>query len=72
MLSSLRKNDLTSLFKEVRVFKERLVHRILPAKNNTVVFEIITLLIQKHFKTVTITVVLRKNNSNDFQDGNWE
>ena len=27
---------------------------------NTVIFEIITFLIQKHFKTVTVTVILRK------------
>ena len=28
--------------------------------SNTVIFEIITFLIQKHFKTVTVTVILRK------------
>ena len=27
---------------------------------STVIFEIITFLIQKHFKTVTVTVILRK------------
>ena len=35
-------------------------------------FEIITFLIQKHFRMVTVTVLLGKINSNDFQDGNWE
>ena len=30
------------------------------------------LLIQKHFKTVAVTVILGKINSNDFQDGNWK
>ena len=38
----------------------------------TFIFEIITFLIQKHFKTVTVTVILGKINSNYFQDGNWE
>ena len=38
----------------------------------TVIFEISTFLIQKHFKTVTVTVILGEINSNDFQDGNWE
>ena len=32
----------------------------------------ITFLVRKHFKTVTVTVVSGKINSNDFQDGNWE
>ena len=31
-----------------------------------------TFLIQKYFKTVTVTVILGKINSDDFQDGNWE
>ena len=39
---------------------------------DTVIFEIITFLIQKRFKTVTVTVILREINSNDFLDGNWE
>ena len=37
-----------------------------------VIFETITFLIQKHFKTVTVTVNSEKINSNYFQDGNWE
>ena len=32
----------------------------------------ITFLIQKHFKTVTVTIILKKIKSHDFQDGNWE
>ena len=39
---------------------------------STVIFEILTFLIQKHFKTVTVTDNLWEINSNDFQDGNWE
>ena len=38
----------------------------------TVMFEIISCLIQKHFKTVTVTVIFEEINSNYFQDGNWE
>ena len=34
--------------------------------------KIITFLIQKHFKTETVTVNLGKINSNYLQDGNWE
>ena len=39
----------------------------------TVIFEMITFLIQKHFKTATVTGngKFGKINSNDFQDGNW-
>ena len=33
---------------------------------------IITFLIQKHFKTVTVTVLFEEINSNDFLDGDWE
>ena len=39
---------------------------------NTVIFEISTFQIQKHFKTVTVTVKFGEINSTDFQDGNWE
>ena len=38
----------------------------------TVIFEIITFLIQKHFKTVTVNGNFEEINSNDFLDGNWE
>ena len=39
---------------------------------STVIFEIITFLIQKHFKTVTVTVILKKLIQMTFLDGNWE
>ena len=38
----------------------------------TVIFDIIAFLIPKHFKTVTVTVILRKLIQMAFLDGNWE
>ena len=40
--------------------------------SNTVIFKIITFLIQNHFKTVTVTVIFGEISSNDIHDGNWE